>query len=62
MVRILGPEGAGQAPGHTPAKEARAGMQPATVPGQFVAGSRAQVENQILPDRLHLVHAAAVMA
>ena len=63
MMRIPGPEGLRQAPGHAPAQqEARAGTQHATLPGQFVAGSGAQVENQILPDGLHLMHAATVMA
>ena len=62
MMRMPGPQSPGQAPEHAPPQESRAGIQPARLPGQFVAASRAQVENQILPDRLHLMHAAAVTA
>jgi hypothetical protein len=62
VMRRPGPEGPGQAPGHTPAPEAGARIRHAALPGQFVAGGGAQVENQVLPDRLHLVNAAAVMA
>jgi hypothetical protein len=62
MMRMPGPQGPGQAPEHAPPQESRAGIQHARLPGQFVAASRAQVENQILPDRLHIMHAAAVIA
>jgi hypothetical protein len=61
-MRIPGPQGPGQAPEHAPPQESLAGVQRARLPGQFVAASRAQVENQILPDRLHLRQAAAVIA
>jgi hypothetical protein len=62
MMPIPGPQGLRQAPGHPPAQEPRAGIGHPTLPGQSVAGSRAQVEHQILPDRFHLMHAATVMA
>jgi hypothetical protein len=62
VMRMPGPQGPGQAPEHAPPQESRAGIQHARLPGQFAAASRAQVENQILPDRLHLMHAAAVTA
>jgi hypothetical protein len=62
MMRMPGPERLRQAPGHPPAHQARAGIAHAALPGRPVALSRAQVENQVLPDRLHLMHAAAVMA
>ncbi len=62
VMRIPGPQGPGQAPEHTPPQESRARIQHARLPGQFVAANRAQLENQILPDRLHLMHAAAVIA
>jgi hypothetical protein len=62
MLRIPGPQGLRQDPGHPPAQEAQAGIGHATLPGPSVAGRRAQVEQQILPDRLHLMHAATVMA
>ena len=50
MMRIPGPRGPAQAPGHAPLQESRAGIQHATLPGQFVATSRAQVESRILPE------------
>lgn len=61
-MRIPGPQGPGQAPEHAPPQESRAGIQHARLPGQFIAASRAQVENQILPDRPHIMHAATVIA
>jgi hypothetical protein len=61
MIRIPGPQGLGKA-GLAPAQETRPGIEDALVAGPVVAGSGAQVEHQILPDRLHLMHAAAVMA
>ena len=59
--RYPGPQAPGQSPGHAPAQAAGAEIKRAA-PRQLVAGSPAQVQHQILPDRLHIMHAPAVMA